>query len=79
MAEEFVANYEDIELAKINYANPGAGVAANPDQSHLTKAQKVALARGVSPRASALGSPKGGKGLVSSGLGLQRAGSGQRL
>lgn len=31
MAEEFVANYEDIELAKINYANPGAGITSNPD------------------------------------------------
>ena len=59
MAEEFVANYEDIELAKINYANPGAGVVANPDMSHLSKQQKVALARGVSPRASVMGSPKG--------------------
>lgn len=52
MAEEFVANYEDIELAKINYANPGTGVSANPELSHLSKQQKVALARGVSPLGS---------------------------
>lgn len=30
MVEEFVANYEDIELAKMNYANPGSGVPVNP-------------------------------------------------
>ena len=24
--EEFVANYEDIELAKMNYAKPGSGI-----------------------------------------------------
>lgn len=26
MVEEFVANYEDIELAKMNYQNPGSGI-----------------------------------------------------
>jgi len=31
MVEEFVANYEDIELAKMNYNNPGSGVPLNPD------------------------------------------------
>jgi len=30
--EEFIANYEDIELAKINYKNPGAGVPLDPTQ-----------------------------------------------
>jgi hypothetical protein len=37
MVEEFVANYEDIELAKMNHANPGSGVMANPSQAGLTK------------------------------------------
>ena len=37
MVEEFVANYEDIELAKMNYSNPGSAVTANPDQAGLTK------------------------------------------
>lgn len=37
MVEEFVANYEDIELAKINYAGGGKAVPANPDQTGLTK------------------------------------------
>lgn len=36
MVEEFVANYEDIELAKINYAG-GKGVPAFQDQSGLSK------------------------------------------
>jgi hypothetical protein len=79
MAEEFVANYEDIELAKINYANPGTGVSANPELSHLSKQQKVALARGVSPRGSVLGSPKGAnKSTLGTEGGYKRAGSGQR-
>ena len=54
--EEFVANYEDIELAKMNYHNPGSGIPLNPDQEGLTKQQKVALARGASPKG--LGSPR---------------------
>ena len=37
MVEEFVANYEDIELAKMNHQNPGSGVLANPNQAGLTK------------------------------------------
>jgi hypothetical protein len=76
MVEEFVANYEDIELAKINYAGGGKiGIPANPDQSGLTKQQKVALARGGSPRAVAAlqGSPK-----ASAMRQSMRAGSGQR-
>ena len=36
MVEEFIANYEDIELAKINYAG-GRGVPAFQDQSGMTK------------------------------------------
>ena len=36
MVEEFVANYEDIELAKMNYQNPGSGV-ANGDDLGLSK------------------------------------------
>lgn len=36
MVEEFVANYEDIELAKINYTG-GKGVPAGQDQSGLSK------------------------------------------
>lgn len=36
MVEEFVANYEDIELAKMNYQNPGSGV-ANGDDIGLSK------------------------------------------
>ena len=37
MVEEFVANYEDIELAKINYAG-GKGVPAFAEQAGMTKA-----------------------------------------
>ena len=48
--DEFVANYEDIELAKMNYNKPGSGIPLNPDQSGLTKQQKVAIARGTSPK-----------------------------
>jgi hypothetical protein len=29
--DEFVANYEDIELAKMNYNKPGSGIPLNPD------------------------------------------------
>ena len=59
MVEEFVANYEDIELAKMNHQNPGSGVMANPSQAGLTKQQRVAMARGASPRNSGvMGSPK---------------------
>lgn len=56
--EEFVANYEDIELAKMNYAKPGSGI---PEASGigLNKQQRVAIARGASPRNTAImGSPK---------------------
>ena len=35
--DEFVANYEDIELAKMNYRDPGSGIPLNPDQAGLTK------------------------------------------
>lgn len=52
--DEFVANYEDIELAKMNYNKPGSGIPLNPDQSGLTKQQKVAIARGASPKQSVL-------------------------
>lgn len=54
--EEFVANYEDIELAKLNtaaYVNPAvSGVSGTqPDGSGLTKQQRIAMARaGGSPR-----------------------------
>ena len=60
MVEEFVANYEDIELAKINYQNPGKAVMANPELANMTKQQRVALARGGSPRSNPgiAGSPK---------------------
>jgi hypothetical protein len=37
MVEEFVANYEDIEMAKINYNGGPKTVTANPDQSGLSK------------------------------------------
>ena len=38
MVEEFVANYEDIEMAKINYAGGYVkAVTANPDQANWTK------------------------------------------
>lgn len=56
--EEFVANYEDIELAKMNYNKPGSGI---PEKSGvgLNKQQRVAIARGASPRSTAImGSPK---------------------
>lgn len=63
MVEEFVANYEDIELAKMNHTNPGSGVPANPAQAGLTKQQRVAMARGASPRTSGvMGSPKANRG-----------------
>ena len=62
MVEEFVANYEDIELAKMNYNNPGSGIPLNQDQSGLTKQQKVAIARGASPKAGIQGSPRAGRG-----------------
>jgi hypothetical protein len=59
MVEEFVANYEDIELAKMNYFNPDKKF-VNSDASiaGLTKQQRVAMARGVS--AVARGSPRAG-------------------
>jgi len=39
MVEEFVANYEDIELAKMNYFNPGANIKSvtPPELAGLTK------------------------------------------
>lgn len=66
MVEEFAANYEDIELAKMNYQNPGGNVTASSYNAGFSKQQKVALARGAtdvgSPRArgsmAALASPK---------------------
>jgi hypothetical protein len=65
MVEEFVANYEDIELAKMNHVNPGSGVMANPEHAGLTKQQRVAMARGASPRNSGvMGSPKANRGKV---------------
>ena len=46
MIEEFVANYEDIELAKMNYVNPGSGIKKQNDYDDgLTKQQRVAQAR----------------------------------
>jgi len=60
MVEEFVANYEDIELAKMNYFNPGHQIKSQQpaELSGLTKQQKVMIARGVSPRGiGANGSP----------------------
>lgn len=65
MIEEFVANYEDIELAKMNHVNPGSGVMANPKDACYTKQQRVAMARGVSPRNSGvMGSPKANRSKV---------------
>ena len=63
MVEEFVANYEDIELAKMNYHNPGMGVSVQADRPDLSKQQKIALARGASPRnlGAGMASPKGAK------------------
>jgi hypothetical protein len=37
MVEEFVANYEDIEIAKMNYANPGSGVPLEPNYASMSK------------------------------------------
>jgi len=37
MVEEFVATYEDIELAKMNYFNPGSGISVMADQVGLSK------------------------------------------
>lgn len=72
--DEFVANYEDIELAKMNYVVPGSGVTIHPEQAHLSKIQKVNLARGGSPRASqAMASPKARASAI-----YTRAGSGGR-
>lgn len=50
--EEFIANYEDIEIAKLNQMNPGGTVVSvqNPSLQGLTKQQKVHLARGASPK-----------------------------
>jgi hypothetical protein len=56
MVEEFVANYEDIELAKMNYANPGSGVPLEPNYASMSKQMRVSLARGISPRVP-MGSP----------------------
>lgn len=54
MLEEFIANYEDIEIAKMNSIHPGiAASVQNPQQAGLTKQQRVALARGGSPRGAA--------------------------
>jgi len=83
MVEEFAANYEDIELAKMNYANPGTASAAQANPSGLSKQQKVALARGAtdvgSPRArgsmAALSSPKQKSGAG----GFARSGSGRGI
>lgn len=52
MLEEFIANYEDIEIAKLNNMNPSTTVVSvqNPQLSGLTKQQKVHLARGASPK-----------------------------
>ena len=63
MVEEFVANYEDIELAKMNYINPGSGVQMQDNRPDLTKQQKIALARGASPRnlGAGMSSPKSNK------------------
>lgn len=56
MVEEFVANYEDIELAKMNYTNPGSGIPLESAYASMSKQMRVSLARGVSPRIP-LGSP----------------------
>lgn len=59
--EEFVANYEDIELAKMNYSKPGSGISEVLGKG-LSKLQRVAIARGASPRSTAImGSPKNRK------------------
>lgn len=60
MVEEFVANYEDIELAKMNYTNPGSGIPLEPAYASMSKQMRVSLARGVSPRIP-LGSPNAQK------------------
>ena len=59
VVEEFIATYEDIELAKLNYVKPGAYVPLNQNTGNLSKQQRISLARGASPRGSVLsGSPK---------------------
>jgi len=52
MLEEFIANYEDIEIAKLNNMDPSGNIVSvqNPQLSGLTKQQKVHLARGASPK-----------------------------
>lgn len=67
MVEEFIATYEDIELAKLNYQRPGT-YTADTNTKHanwatMTRQQKMALARKEgSPRAgdamNRMGSPK---------------------
>lgn len=55
--EEFVETYEDIELAKLNFQNPGAYVASSQLSgiSGLSKQQRISIARGASPRGTTLG------------------------
>jgi len=52
MLEEFIANYEDIEIAKLNNMDPSGNIISvqNPQLTGLTKQQKVHLARGASPK-----------------------------
>ena len=50
--EEFIANYEDIEIAKLNNMDPSSQYtsAQNPHTQGLSKQQRVHLARGASPK-----------------------------
>ena len=55
MIQEFVATYEDIELAKMEYFEHGSTTGLQVDHSGLSKVEKIAIARGSSPHAA--GSP----------------------
>ena len=64
MIEEFVANYEDIELAKMNYVAPGSGVRTINDDDGLSKQQRIAMARigSGSPKSKQMENSLGGMG-----------------
>lgn len=51
--QEFVATYEDIEIAKMNYFNAGSGVVLQTDNTGISKQQRISMARG----GNILGSP----------------------
>ena len=54
--EEFIAGYEDIELAKMAYLNPDQKT--QESNIPLDRLQKMHLARGASPRAIGLNAPQ---------------------